>query len=90
MDNDHSNGSAVREHDRTSPEETWGAKSSLKKLRNQDRKINTDGASDEVTPLLSDGSGGSGSDVNGSIRELEWEGLRDFEGVPWWRKPSVS
>lgn len=33
------------------------------------------------------------SDNAGSEREseqLEWTGARDFEGRPWWNKPSVS
>lgn len=48
----------------------------------------------EETPLLerdSDGSGESSASDNGDERGApEWSGARDFEGIPWWRKPSVS
>lgn len=62
----------------------WGASDSLR--RNVGLGKST---SAEDAPLLGNGSG-SGSDPNGSVTELEWEGLADFEGLPWWRKPSVS
>jgi hypothetical protein len=87
MDDDH--GSNAREHDGKTPEEHWGAKDSLK--RNASLRKKNGGTSDENEPLLGSGSGsGSGSDENGSVEELEWDGLADFEGLPWWRTPSVS
>ncbi|TVY52437.1 putative membrane protein [Lachnellula cervina] len=79
------------------PEENWGAKDSLKRSASL-RKTKGTSDDNEVTPLLgsgnrSSGSGnasGSGSDDIGSATELGWEGLADFEGLPWWRKPSVG
>ena len=54
----------------------WGAVDSL-------RRLSADGAS-EQTPLL--GNGGTTDTRKASV----WEGEADFEGVVWWRKPSVS
>ncbi|KAK0718338.1 major facilitator superfamily domain-containing protein [Lasiosphaeria miniovina] len=42
--------------------------------------------SDEITALL--GPGGPRRD-QGSPRKDSWVGLEDFEGFPWWKKPSV-
>ena len=83
MDNDTIE-AAVRERSsgRTGGE-NWGARDSLR--RNAELYK---GADDEVTPLLA--SGGSEEDDNGDRRSTEWEGHADFEGLPWWRKPSVS
>ena len=39
---------------------------------------------DEGTPLLRNG------DTAGAGNPTEWEGHADFEGLPWYRKPSVS
>jgi hypothetical protein len=81
-------GSAARERNGKSPEENWGAKDSLKRNATGSlRKKGTNTSDDETTPFL---GSGSGSDENGSVRELEWEGLVDFDGLPWWRTPSVS
>lgn len=51
----------------------------------------------EHTPLLSHGGGGSRPDeYDGSGRPkepsgpAEWEGALDFEGLPWYKRPSVS
>ena len=41
---------------------------------------------DEETPLL-DGEGGHSGDPPQD--GVEWEGAKDFEGLPWWKKPSV-
>ena len=65
--------------------ENWGAKDSLR--RNAELYK---GANDEVTPLLASGSGNSDADDNDDRKSSEWEGHVDFEGVTWWRKPSVS
>lgn len=47
------------------------------------------GASDEISPLLpgvaEDGSTGNGDEP----RDSTWTGSREFEGIPWWKKPSV-
>jgi len=91
------------EHERRigkTPEEHWGAQDSLKRNASL-RKTKGTGDDNEATPLLGNGNGGSGSGSgsngggsglvdNGSATELEWDGLADFEGLPWWRKPSVS
>jgi hypothetical protein len=47
----------------------------------------------EDSPLLEGGSSGQ-SDRDpafddGEIAIPEWHGLRDFNDLPWWRKPSV-
>lgn len=50
----------------------------------------------EHTPLLErdpddQDNTGDGSSDHGSRRSApDWSGARDFEGRPWWRKPSVS
>ena len=49
---------------------------------------------DEESPLLSsvreDGSGEAPEHGVGEIREPpKWDGEGDFEGRPWWNKPSV-
>ncbi|RDL36224.1 MFS general substrate transporter [Venustampulla echinocandica] len=69
---------------------SWGAKGSLRK------NVALDGSADgEGSPLLGDGarsvtgSSRTSSDEDGSVRELEWEGLADFVGLPWWQKPSI-
>ncbi|TVY30343.1 putative membrane protein [Lachnellula hyalina] len=91
------------EHERRNgktPEEHWGAQDSLKRNASL-RKTKGTGDDNEATPLLGNGNGGSGSGSgsngvrsgsvdNGSSTELEWDGLADFEGLPWWRKPSVG
>ena len=68
--------------------EVWGAREALSKSAGLYKK----GANNEVTPLLGSGSGsGSGSDSgHNSVREQEWEGFADFDGVAWWRRPAVS
>ena len=48
----------------------------------------------EESPLLSpnrvDGSREASSEgVNGPREPPRWDGERDFEGLPWWKKPSV-
>ena len=50
----------------------------------------------DETPLLSRevdndyGSSAGTSDNEDSRGPPEWSGERDFEGKPWWNKPSVS
>lgn len=57
---------------------SWGAEDSLRRL---DR-------SSEQTPLLNNGLN---SDASADGRKPSvWEGEADFEGVVWWKKPSVS
>ena len=57
-----------------------------------------DGASlSESTPLLDgagagqDGDGGGDGGINGTSSPPKpiWEGAADFEGLPWYRRPSV-
>jgi hypothetical protein len=46
----------------------------------------------EESPLLSNGSeNGRNSAPSGNEGEsdAEWHGAKDFEGLPWWRRPSV-
>jgi hypothetical protein len=45
----------------------------------------------EETPLLPNGSGNDSgpSDADNENTGLDWQGETDFEGLPWWRKPSV-
>ena len=47
---------------------------------------------DEESPLLSSSREDEGEDEHGAseVREPpKWYGERDFEGRPWWKKPSV-
>ncbi|KAL8763453.1 MAG: hypothetical protein Q9184_000761 [Pyrenodesmia sp. 2 TL-2023] len=47
---------------------------------------------DEQAPLLLDHSGKSSDAIsdNGDEDDApEWSGARDFEGMPWWRRPSI-
>lgn len=89
MDNEHEHEGASPIHNGRAPEENWGAQNSLRRNAGMRRKKLTD--NDEGAPLLGNGNGNdsgiSGSDETGSI---EWEGLADFDGLPWWRRPSVS
>lgn len=64
----------------------WGAEDSLRgNLPSLDRNV------DEATPLLGNGAAsGINSADNGHTTEVEWEGYADFEGLSWWRRPSVS
>jgi len=43
---------------------------------------------DENTPLLG-AAGGSGASGNDNGADSEWDGYADFEGLPWYRTPSV-
>lgn len=71
--------------------ESWGAQDSLRRsLRN-----GKGGGETEGSPLLGSGSGSrrGSDDEDGEVEESgghEWEGQGDFDGVAWWRKPSVS
>ena len=55
-----------------------------------------EGAETELTPLLGGSRGGdddgdgSGGGNTGQGRKSTWDGEKDFEGRPWWNKPSVS
>ena len=70
---------------------SWGAKDSLRRSLNKDVAVGGEGS-----PLLGSGSGsvvdddGEDNNENRDVPEPEWEGLADFAGLPWWRKPSVS
>jgi len=46
---------------------------------------------EEDAPLLSPTTQDYGSGNNGERRDSEpkWDGQADFEGLPWWKKPSV-
>ena len=54
------------------------------------------GSDYDETPLLSReiehdyGSSSAASDNEDSRGPAEWSGERDFEGKPWWNRPSVS
>lgn len=48
---------------------------------------------DEQAPLLLDHPGKSSdatSDNGDEDDAPEWSGARDFEGMPWWKRPSVK
>ncbi|KAG9237981.1 major facilitator superfamily domain-containing protein [Amylocarpus encephaloides] len=78
----------VYDGDSTGGSRLWGAKDSLRRTLHPD-------ADDEVesAPLLGDDPGSVDDDGddegNGSIQDVEWEGMADFIGVLWWRRPSV-
>jgi hypothetical protein len=85
MNNQNESEGGVRErsngrHD----EEIWGARGSLRRNAGLN-KI----SSDEITPLLDSESRPSEEDGDNQT-ETEWAGHADFEGVTWWRKPSVG
>lgn len=45
----------------------------------------------EASPLLANVENGlSQSDSEGGNEFQKWEGDKDFEGLPWWKMPSVS
>ena len=46
----------------------------------------------EESPLLPPDhrDGGSGEASEDGDAPAKWNGERDFEGLPWWKKPSVS
>lgn len=50
---------------------------------------------DERSPLLGKSQDGAAAEAGqtepslADAQEEEWPGQRDFDGVPWWRKPSV-
>ncbi|KAG5996154.1 hypothetical protein E4U43_002911 [Claviceps pusilla] len=43
----------------------------------------------ETTHLIASGSDGYGSEAGTADAGVGWDGLADFEGLPWWRRPSV-
>ncbi|KAG5926309.1 hypothetical protein E4U42_003428 [Claviceps africana] len=43
----------------------------------------------ETTRLIASGSGGYDSEVETAGAGQGWDGLADFKGLPWWRRPSV-
>lgn len=43
----------------------------------------------ETTHLIASGSEGYGSEAGTAEAGVGWDGLADFEGLPWWRRPSV-
>lgn len=47
-----------------------------------------DDADNEATALLDNEHGTSGDVPTGRAKD-EWEGLADFEGLSWWKTPSV-
>jgi len=71
----------------------------LRMRANQTPKPNKSGANsptqdsdDEDAPLLSSSRHDYGSvdDDWDNNREDEWAGNADFQGLPWWKRPSVS
>ena len=51
----------------------------------------------EETPLLPNSPGQKPSDSDGptdvedtELEPPEWSGAHDFDGLPWWKKPSVN
>lgn len=42
---------------------------------------------EETTALLQPRDDETGSSGGGD--DLTWDGYKDFEGLPWWRRPSV-
>jgi hypothetical protein len=43
----------------------------------------------EGSPLLSNGPANGRNDAPNGNEGIEWHGAKDFEGLPWWRRPSV-
>ncbi len=44
----------------------------------------------EESPLLPSGSGSSSGEDDEGAAVTQWPGATDFEGLPWWKTPSVS
>lgn len=46
----------------------------------------------ESTTLLGSGADNDSNtgDAAGAARKGSWSGSEDFEGLPWWKRPSVS
>jgi hypothetical protein len=53
---------------------------------NGERRRTTESEATETTTLL------GGEDENGGAapRKDSWVGFEDFEGLPWWKRPSVG
>jgi MFS family permease len=45
--------------------------------------------STEESPLLANRSGGASGEDNDGDTGTQWPGATDFEGLPWWKRPSV-
>jgi hypothetical protein len=43
----------------------------------------------EDSPLLSNGSASGRNGAPNGNEGVEWHGAKDFEDLPWWRRPSV-
>lgn len=58
------------------------------------REVETEPEAAETTRLLGAGTSGNREQVDGAESQTNedsniWDGHKDFEGLPWWRKPSV-
>jgi hypothetical protein len=85
----HENESPPPEYDGATRQTSWGARNSLRKSLKKDVPI-VDG---EASPLLGSGSTDDDEQDDNERRdevEPEWEGMVDFQSLPWWRRPSVS
>ena len=54
------------------------------RLRNT---LRTNGATDNVTEAT--GLLSTDDDLDGAPRKDSWAAMKDFDGLPWWRKPAV-
>jgi hypothetical protein len=85
----HEDDSPPPEYDGATKQMSWSARNSLRKSLNIDAPI-VDG---EASPLLGSSSTDDDDEQDHERRDEEepvWEGMADFESLPWWRRPSVS
>ncbi|RDW64258.1 MFS general substrate transporter-38 [Coleophoma crateriformis] len=62
---------------------SWGARASLLKNAKSDTSLHS-----ENSPLLGESSS-AGPELGRSDTVETWPGQLDFEGLPWWNKPSI-
>jgi len=80
----HEDQSPPPEYDGDTSQQSWGAKRSLQ------RSLKAEPLDEgEAAPLLANSSGDDGEGRRDE-EEPEWEGMADFQNLPWWRTPSVS
>lgn len=56
----------------------------------QNGRLDSDAGVTETTHLLGAGAGETADRTVENDQSRAWDGLSDFEGLPWWRTPSVS
>lgn len=63
----------------------WKADSDASRRSRDAHTAGDDVEASESTRLLRENQGDAATDS----KQDEWDGYKDFEGLPWWRRPSV-